>query len=274
MQKLPHSVVTLSMSVDGKIYRVPNEVLFVEVESRIAEGKSVTIPFAGVSMAPILHNREDRVTIAPLSRPPKRGDVILFRYQGRHILHRLKDIQDDSLTMQGDNCITQENITRKDVVGILTTVHRKNGNSIDCASFRWYLHSQYCIIRRLIRTSASKYFNKQIRQKLSPWYFVCLLMLMWLPLGSLGAPLNNFVLGIRVDHLVHASVYIPCTFFLMDKQRLSNRQVWMVSILIAMTTEFVQFILPYRGFDINDLFANFLGVTLGWILIRKHVFHG
>lgn len=105
-------------------------------------------------------------------------------------------------------------------------------------------------------------------------YFPLLLILMWAPVGGLGVPLDNFVLGIRLDHLLHASVYVPCPLFLMDFAFLSRRStrlgfaVWLASALVAVTTESVQYLLPYRGFDINDLVANIFGITLGWLIVR------
>lgn len=98
-------------------------------------------------------------------------------------------------------------------------------------------------------------------------YLVLLFALMWLPLNGVGIPMDNFVLGIRIDHLIHASVYLPCVLMLMPLCRFHQRRTWMIGLLIALTTETVQWLLPYRGFDINDLIANLLGATLGLLLV-------
>lgn len=103
---------------------------------------------------------------------------------------------------------------------------------------------------------------------LSVIYLVMLAALMWLPLQGLKIPMDNFVLGIRIDHLYHATVYIPCVVMLMPLCRYRWRRTWPTGLLIAMTTELVQWLLPYRGFDINDLIANLLGVTVGLLLLR------
>ena len=89
---------------------------------------------------------------------------------------------------------------------------------------------------------------------------------MWAPLNGLGVPLNNYILGLRADHLLHASVYIPCTLFLMDLIRRSGL-VWLAAVGIGLLTEGVQYLLPFRGYDVNDLIANAIGVTLGWLVI-------
>lgn len=104
---------------------------------------------------------------------------------------------------------------------------------------------------------------------LSIFYLVILFSLMWLPLNGLGVRMDNFVLGIRIDHLIHASVYLPCILMLMPLCRFRWRRAWMVGLAIALTTESVQWLLPYRGFDINDLIANIIGVSLGLLIIRQ-----
>ena len=92
---------------------------------------------------------------------------------------------------------------------------------------------------------------------------------MWAPLNGIGVPLDNYLLGLRLDHLLHASVFIPCTLFLMDIFGAHRWKwpVWATAVGVGILTESVQWILPYRGFDINDLVANFFGVTLGWTII-------
>lgn len=111
--------------------------------------------------------------------------------------------------------------------------------------------------------------NRQwVYPTLSVVYLVMLAALMWLPLQGLKIPMDNFVLGIRIDHLYHATVYIPCVVMLMPLCHYRWRRTWPTGLLIAMTTELVQWLLPYRGFDINDLIANLLGVTVGLLLLR------
>lgn len=89
---------------------------------------------------------------------------------------------------------------------------------------------------------------------------------MWLPLNG-GLILDNFVFGLRADHLLHASVYLPCVFFLRQLFTWPNVWVYACSICIGVFTESVQYLLPYRGFDVNDMLANGIGVTLGLLLL-------
>ena len=101
-------------------------------------------------------------------------------------------------------------------------------------------------------------------RKVAVLYFVALLLLMWLPLN--GVALDNYVFGLRADHLLHASVYLPCVYMF---SRLFPSKLWMLwlcSLAVGGLTEGVQYLLPYRGFDVNDLLANAIGVSLGLFL--------
>ena len=40
-----------------------------------------------------------------------------------------------------------------------------------------------------------------------------------------------------------------------------------VAVLVGLFTEFVQYLLPFRGFDVNDLIANAGGNLIGWLAI-------
>ena len=108
------------------------------------------------------------------------------------------------------------------------------------------------------------------------WYFVALALLMWLPLNGV-APLDNYLFGLRADHLLHASVYLPCVYFLGRLVRSPLVVLWLLSICIGLLTESVQWLLPFRGFDVNDLLANAIGVTLGFLVhicLLKEKKHG
>lgn len=105
--------------------------------------------------------------------------------------------------------------------------------------------------------------KSQIRRWLSVGYILLLMALMWLPLGGMGIPMNNFVLGIRIDHLYHAAVYLPAVGLLSPLWGRHLLFTWLGCLLLCIVTESVQWLLPYRGFDINDLLANMIGVSLG-----------
>ena len=103
-------------------------------------------------------------------------------------------------------------------------------------------------------------------KRLSCAYFAALALLMWLPLNG-AVVLDNFVFGLRADHLLHASVYLPCVFFLQRLSGWPGKRSYAVALGIGIFTESVQYILPYRGFDVNDMLANAVGITLGFAFL-------
>lgn len=237
--------------------QIDNNIFFAAVAEQLASGQSVRITLKGISMRPTL-NEGDTLTLEPVATTDFAvGNVVLFRHEGRYCLHRVVSIVGECCTMQGDNCFTTEECRRSDVVGRLVEV---NG-SID-----WQRRSGYALRRKRVRNFAIRWLGRLGRKQLRPWYFVGLAILMWAPLNGIGIPLNNYVFGLRMDHLLHASVFIPCTLFLMD---LTNRKwlVWLLAVAIGLLSEGVQWLLPYRGFDVNDMVANFLGVSFGWVII-------
>ena len=65
----------------------------------------VTVYLEGSSMQPLIRRGIDPVTIAPLQRPLKRGDVVLFTTNsGRFVVHRVWKLKDGAVCPLGDNC--------------------------------------------------------------------------------------------------------------------------------------------------------------------------
>ena len=230
---------------------ISNELYFKLVEEDIAQGKQVRIVLKGTSMQPTLVTG-DVLILSPLKTNPVVGDVVLFHYEGRTLLHRVVAVEDGSYLMRGDNCISCERVSRQDIVAIMTKVEKK----------------------RHLRHLAIRWLGSRGRHQLRPWYFFALAFLMWAPLNGVGIPLDNYLLGLRMDHLLHASVFVPCGIFWMDffSGRRRSWWTWLAAVGTGLLTEGGQYILPYRGFDVNDLIANFLGVSLGWaaiLLLRR-----
>ncbi|MBP5677299.1 MAG: VanZ family protein [Bacteroidales bacterium] len=244
---------------------VNNSTYFALVEEQLADGKKVQITLKGISMYPTLHNG-DTLLLEPLTEAPAVGDVVLFRYHGLHLLHRVVAADGDLYTMQGDNCYVKEQARRADIVARLVQRQRK-GKVVTTDSRRWARQSRCSLMRKKAKHLLTKTLNRDSRRKLRVWYFAALAILMWAPLNGVGIPLDNYVLGIRTDHLLHASVFIPCALFYFDMLGRKRGWAWLAAVLTGMVTEGGQWLLPYRGFDINDLIANAFGVTLGWLLM-------
>lgn len=122
---------------------IGNNIFFENVESIIAQQQCVTIRVKGFSMRPLLRNGLDEVVVHPMMpQYLKCGDIVLFRYRGHHVMHRIIARDKEQLTLSGDgNYRRTEHCTTTDVVGIIRQVIRPNGDVIECSSRKWRLQS-------------------------------------------------------------------------------------------------------------------------------------
>ena len=109
-----------------------NDIFFAQVESEIEAGRSVRFKVKGNSMYPLLRNGIDEVTLSPLYKEPDKMDIILFKYNGKHILHRIINIKDGVYTIQGDGIYASyETCVREDIIGVVTAIHKQNSTTLD-----------------------------------------------------------------------------------------------------------------------------------------------
>lgn len=124
--------------------RIANACFFAWIESEIGCGRSVRFRVKGNSMLPFLRGGYDDVVVAPC-RPgeAKRWDVVLFRYRGRHILHRIVGKEGTCCRMQGDGvCYGFEECREEDIIGVVKRIYHPSGRIVDTASFSWRLQSR------------------------------------------------------------------------------------------------------------------------------------
>ncbi|MDP3462568.1 MAG: VanZ family protein [Bacteroidales bacterium] len=78
--------------------------------------------------------------------------------------------------------------------------------------------------------------------------------------------LNNItILQLRGDYFFHILMFLPWAFF--SGVFKMKKIYWvLIGLLFATLAECVQYFLPYRAFNINDLMANLLGVGTSWLL--------
>ena len=237
------------------------------LEAEVADGRQIALPLRGKSMLPLLREGCDMVVLGPVAQPPKRGRIYLFRHEGKYRLHRLTKRVGEELVFRGDNAVAVERVSPTSVVAELLAVSRKR-RTFGCYSLGWRCRSSASWLFAQAKLAARTLAQGSVRKRVAPWYIAAVVVLMWAPLNGLGVPLDNFVLGIRADHLVHASVYLPVAFFL---AALCHFRAWptlLLAVAMGICTECGQYLLPFRSFDINDMIANFLGVLLGWSITR------
>ena len=127
------------------------------IEELLDRDGSLTYKNVGSSMRPLIKENRDVLTIVKRDPtvPLKKYDVVLYHKRGNHYtLHRILKIKKDgSLIINGDhNSWLEKDIKQEDILGILTTIERKD-KKIDLATskkYYWYCHTYIAIhpIRR------------------------------------------------------------------------------------------------------------------------------
>ena len=123
--------------------QIPNDQFFSWVESEIARGRSVRFRSKGVSMHPFIRDGKDEILLSPCTASELAPmDVVLFKYRGVHMLHRIIQREGNRLTIKGDGSYTtEEKCTVEDVVGRVETIIRPSGKIISVDSWKWKLYS-------------------------------------------------------------------------------------------------------------------------------------
>ncbi len=102
--------------------------------------------------------------------------------------------------------------------------------------------------------------------KLVFWgYITMILLLVTLPINGMERTLTHtYVWRFRLDQLLHVILFSPwvaaCISFI-GKFRLFT--ALLLGLVAAFCFEGLQYLLPYRSFNINDLAANWAGILLG-----------
>lgn len=118
---------------------LPNDIFFAEVERLISEGGSVVLTVNGYSMRPFIRSGRTRVVLSPCDTDSlRKGDVVLFRYRGGHVLHRIVKREGDRFILAGDgNYKIREQCTAADIVAAVVTIIGHNGREVPHDSLRW-----------------------------------------------------------------------------------------------------------------------------------------
>ena len=122
---------------------LPNEIFFAEVEQLLSEDNSVMITVQGNSMRPFIHSGRTKVLLAKCNPESlQKGDIVLFRYHGRHVLHRIAKRNGTEFLMAGDgNYRIFENCKSEDIVAKVITIVSRSGRETDCESKLWRIAS-------------------------------------------------------------------------------------------------------------------------------------
>lgn len=96
----------------------------------------------GFSMWPLLRQNRDLLVIRKPERELRKYDIVLFKVNGKYLLHRIIEIKGDTVVTAGDhNSFKDHPIDRKIIFGILTAVVRDGKEiNVDDLHLRVYGH--------------------------------------------------------------------------------------------------------------------------------------
>ena len=135
------------------------------------KGKYFSVP-KGISMKPMIRNKQDIVEIHELHGDAKRYDVVLYEAQNdAGVIHRVLHVKKDHYIIAGDNCWRREYVPKKAVVGIAVRFYRKGKwHEVTSFGYRVYSHiwADLFFIRRplfFVRDALKKRLRRIIKKK-------------------------------------------------------------------------------------------------------------
>ena len=124
--------------MEHRVKVLPPEVLMEQLLGLLDTAEYVPLNISGSSMTPFLVHSRDTVYLSKVTRPLKKGDMILYRRDnGAYILHRICRVEPESYRLVGDAQIMIEKGVRPDQVLALVTAVRRKGKLLQPGSFWW-----------------------------------------------------------------------------------------------------------------------------------------
>lgn len=96
------------------------------VEEYLAETGEYAATTLGISMYPLLKNKQYAVKIVPVTGRLRKYDVALFRRGKQLVLHRVIKVRPECYYIRGDNCEDGEWVYDSQVVGVLKEITGKD----------------------------------------------------------------------------------------------------------------------------------------------------
>ena len=112
------------------------------IEELLSRDGKIVYKAKGRSMLPMLRHDHDLVLIEAVnssSAPPARYDVVLYKVDGKYVLHRVLRIDGDQYLIRGDNTYSVERVPADAVIGVLTGFVR-DGRQISVHDWRYRLY--------------------------------------------------------------------------------------------------------------------------------------
>ena len=134
------------------------------VRERLSQGHKVRyLPFAGISMLPMLRQKKDSVELAPLPEKLKKYDLPVYRYpNGKYIMHRIVAVKEDHYLCLGDNTWEYETIYPDMLVGVVSAFKRGD-KRIEVTAWHYRMYSRIWVASYPLRKVLMR-FKKWLRR--------------------------------------------------------------------------------------------------------------
>ena len=108
---------------------IPDEAYYNCIDDILAEGKDVEVRINGTSMRPYWRGGGEKLIASPFKPEELQcGEIVIFRFGEKYLVHRIVQRSGDNLTTRGDGVVKKrENITVDDVKGIVRAYIKPNG---------------------------------------------------------------------------------------------------------------------------------------------------
>jgi len=107
---------------------IPDEAYYNCIDDILAEGKDVEVRINGASMRPYWRGGEKLIASPFKPDELQCGEIVIFRFGEKYIVHRIVQRSGNNLTTRGDGVLKKrENITVDDVKGIVRAYIKPNG---------------------------------------------------------------------------------------------------------------------------------------------------
>ena len=142
---------------------VPNS-FFEEAAEALRNGQTVRLHVDGQSMYPFIHGGKDEIEVVPYDgvSPLEPWCCPFYRWRGNYMIHRFIGMNGDMCQMLGDgNVYRIEEVSSKEIIGILRTIYHPDGTEQDCRDSQW------------LKKAALWYRLRKIRRFLLPLFRMC-----------------------------------------------------------------------------------------------------
>jgi VanZ family protein len=112
------------------------------------------------------------------------------------------------------------------------------------------------------------HFTASTYKKLFYTYVSILILLLVIPLDG-NFRLTNVYFGFRSDHIVHCFIFAPFMILCyLGRIATLPRILLIYGFTFASFCEFLHVFIPYRHANIFDLLANYLGITISFLILK------